>query len=98
MTVIDQDRPENDPHCSLPASCEGDCHSQDHQEDGNVPGEEVESHCADGCCADEENSDCESVADHCEDSCCGHDEDQSINEEVGGIPGTEHIGSCVGSR
>jgi len=96
MTEANRGRPGDDTNCS--ASCEGEtqCCGQDHHEsDVSV---EVESHCGDGCCADDEE-DCQSTVDDCEGSCCGHDEDHSIVEESAcekDIPqGTDRIHFCI---
>lgn len=79
-------------HLPVSATCaEAQCCGHDQLED-EVSGE-VESHCGDGCCADDKDSDCESSVDHCEDSCCGPREDHDINEEP--VPKTGSRGESI---
>lgn len=99
MTAVNKSRSEDDAHRATPVPCEGevDCCGHDHGGDEDIP-IEASSHCGDGCCGDDEESDCESNVDPCEDSCCGHQEDHSVHQEPEGEEdpqGTELIGSCV---
>jgi hypothetical protein len=97
MTAANGDNNENGTNLPMPATCEGDQCCDRGRPEEDVPCE-VESHCGEGCCEDDEGSVCGSNADHCEDSCCGPHDNDSVQEGPSHTPerpGIDTVLSCI---